>query len=111
MSEHPTEYGKALVEACARAAYEACPATNITTREPISWEDRSPIAKHVEVLRVRAALLAAFARLREPSPEMVKAMIDADDLRTGAETCKHIVRSWLSELLTEIGSPDRTREG
>lgn len=30
-----------------------------------------------------------------PTKEMVKAAVDADDKRTGAETCKHIYRAML----------------
>lgn len=37
-----------------------------------------------------------MAVLREPTPEMVEAAVEADDKRTGAETCKHIYRAMLA---------------
>ena len=50
---------------------------------------------------MRAALAAALEKgwvlvPKEPDAAMTKAAIEADDKRTGAETCKHIYRAMLS---------------
>ena len=69
--------------------------------KPMKWDDLDENTKVIRRGFVRAALAAALEKgwvlvPKEPDAAMTKAAIEADDKRTGAETCKHIYRAMLS---------------
>lgn len=120
MSEQPTEYGKELIEAVARALCKAARPMVDPDKSELSMvpvRDGDGCIKHAGFYQVlewhkrtneaRAALLAACAKLKEPSEAMLEAAAHEED----KSECAAIFRAMLSQLLPEIGSPGRTREG
>jgi len=60
------------------------------------------------ILLARTALTAALGDThvvvkREPTPEMRRAGVDADDQRTGNETCAHIYRAMIAAATSGEG--------
>jgi hypothetical protein len=50
---------------------------------------------------IRRALLIADRLMQEPSDGMIGIGIDADDARTGYQTCRHIFKAMRDQLIKE----------
>ena len=109
MSKQPTEYGKELIEAVALGLVNRGQAANrlpeITLEQWRKLAAEKPLWAGGFRADARAALLALIAKIREPSGEMVDAVL-SNKRKYGAITWPlQCWRDMLSQLLTEIGSP------
>lgn len=99
MSEQPTEYGKELLEAVARSIAPLSWAA-LGLADTLAHKNR----RTASLRQARAALLAACAKLKEPSEAMELAADMAVGRRVDWPEYDDVWRAMLSRLLTEIGT-------